>query len=105
MHWTMICCGAEAVPAMFRLDHACIVLLLEKYYLGAFFAAQKTGLCGGSAAYAADGHLRWPRPSNPLRSYGVRRWRPRLVPKHPQRVSIIPMSDILITDFDLILFG
>jgi hypothetical protein len=26
------------------------VLLLEKYYLGAFSAAPKTGLCGGSAA-------------------------------------------------------
>jgi hypothetical protein len=35
---------------------------------GAFSAAPKTGLCGGSAACAADGHLRWPRPSNPLRS-------------------------------------
>jgi hypothetical protein len=36
--------------------------------LGAFFAPQKTGLSGGSAACAADGHLRWPRPSNPLRN-------------------------------------
>jgi hypothetical protein len=49
------------------------VLHLAQYYLGAFFAPQKTGLSGGSAAphglrpcAAADGHLRWPRPSNPL---------------------------------------
>jgi hypothetical protein len=40
----------------------------SQLYLGAFSAAPKTGLCGGSAAYAADGHLRWPRPSNPLRT-------------------------------------
>jgi hypothetical protein len=30
--------------------------------MGAFFASQKTGLCGGSAAYAAA-----PRPYNPFR--------------------------------------
>jgi hypothetical protein len=48
-------------------------------HLGAFFAPQKTGLSGGSAAThglrpcaAADGHLWWPRPSNPLRGYGGR---------------------------------
>jgi hypothetical protein len=40
----------------------------SKPHLGAFFASQKTGLCGGSAACAADGHLRWPRPFNPLRA-------------------------------------
>jgi hypothetical protein len=40
----------------------------SKLHLGAFPAAPKTGLCGGSAACAADGHLWWPRPSNPLRS-------------------------------------
>jgi hypothetical protein len=34
----------------------------SKPHLGAFFAPQKTGLSGGSAACAAA-----PRPSNPLR--------------------------------------
>jgi hypothetical protein len=52
---------------------AVIVLLLtknqqmekafSKLHLGAFFASQKNGLCGGSAACAAA-----PRPSNPLRT-------------------------------------
>jgi hypothetical protein len=42
--------------------------IFSKLHLGAFFAPQKTGLSGGSAACAADGHLRWPRPFNPLRT-------------------------------------
>jgi hypothetical protein len=57
--------------------------------LGAFVAAQKTGLCGGSAACAAA-----PRPSNPLRSCGVRQ-AATACPKHPQGASIIPMIDTL----------
>jgi hypothetical protein len=76
-----------------------IVLLLEKYYLGAFSAAPKTGLCGGSAACAAA-----PRPSNPLRSCGIRP-AATACPQAPQGVSIIRMIDILVTDFDLILLG
>jgi hypothetical protein len=35
----------------------------QKHHPGAFFAPQKTGLSGGSAACAAA-----PRPSNPLRT-------------------------------------
>jgi hypothetical protein len=85
---------------LLRKENPCIVFLLAKHNSGAFFAPQKTGLCGGSAAKhglrpcaAADGHLRWPRPSNPLRVCGVRPWRPQIVPKHPQGVSIIPTLD------------
>jgi hypothetical protein len=43
----------------------------SKPHLGAFFAPQKTGLCGGSVpplCGVTDGHLRRPRPSNPLRT-------------------------------------
>jgi hypothetical protein len=70
-----------------------IMLLLKKYYMGAFFAPQKTGLCGGSAAP----HGRWPPAvAPPLQSLAQLR-RPPLAatayPQAPQEVSIIPMID------------
>jgi hypothetical protein len=53
--WRELSRGFLLIRAKFR-----IAKILEN--LGAFFAPQKTGLCGGSAACAAA-----PRPSNPLR--------------------------------------
>jgi hypothetical protein len=57
----------------------------SKPHLGAFFAPQKTRLCGGSAACAAA-----PRPFNPLRTS-----------THPKG-WIIRMADNLAADFELI---
>jgi hypothetical protein len=63
-------------------------LLLTKHNLGAFFAAQKTGLCGGSVPphglrpCAATA----PRPSNPLRV------------SHPSGVSVFIYSFILFNE-------
>jgi hypothetical protein len=71
--------------AVYRLFHA-------KHNLGAFFASQKTGLSGAPRFRAPAPSFGRKRPnavaashpSNPLRSCGVRHWRPRLVPKHPK---------------------
>jgi hypothetical protein len=86
-----------------------IVLLLAKYYLGAFSAAPKTGLSGAPRSRAPapmHGHLwrpshrRWlcivaaPHPSNPLRSCGVRPAATDCI-QVPQGVSMIPMIDTL----------
>jgi hypothetical protein len=48
-------------------------------HLGAFFAPQKTGLSGGFVA--AHGHLRWPRPSNPLRGWRYRKSKCGVLPE------------------------
>jgi hypothetical protein len=41
---------------------------LAKYYLGAFFASQKTGLSGAPCSRTPAPATPWLNPSNPLRS-------------------------------------
>jgi hypothetical protein len=77
------------------------VLLHAKHNLGAFFAPQKTGLCGGSAACAAlQKQIR--RICDPLRGCGVRRAATACT-QHPQGVSIT-MIDTGAADFNLMSF-
>jgi hypothetical protein len=44
---------------IFRLTSRCIVLLLAKYYLGTFFAPQKTGLSGAPRSRAPAPPTAW----------------------------------------------
>ncbi|MDR1230263.1 MAG: hypothetical protein LBK61_02555 [Spirochaetaceae bacterium] len=77
-----ICCGGEAGAAQHGRaavsPFGSVNDTDNSEQLGAFSAAPKTGLCGGSVP--PHGHLWWPRPSNPLRV------------SHPFGVSVFKMS-------------
>jgi hypothetical protein len=88
-----------------------LVLQSEKHNLGAFFASQKTGLCGAPRVRAPAPTFGRKRPNavaashpyNPLRSDGVRRAATDCI-QAPPRGEHYPHDQHMVTDFELIFF-
>jgi hypothetical protein len=96
MNFPLVCKDASHP----RIAEQVIVLLLAKYYLGAFSAAPKTQACRGFRP--VPGPLR--APPIPC-AVVVAAAGGHSLSQAPQGVSIIPMIDTYVTDFELILLG
>jgi hypothetical protein len=70
--------------------------------LGAFFALQKTRLCGGSVGNPSVEFAEQTPEINPLCGFTLIQ---AVSPSTPKVVSIIPMIGTLTTDFELMPFG